>query len=40
MDYWNGVTNNAKLAVRDGHNLRQILSRLNDAVGIVKAAIV
>ena len=40
MDYWNGVTNNAKLAVQDGHNLRQILSRLNDAVGIVKAAMV
>ena len=36
--YWNGVVNHAKIAIKDGENLRPILSRLNDAVRTVKAA--
>ena len=38
LSYWNSVAANAKLAVQDGHNLNQILSFLNEAVGTVKTA--
>ena len=36
--YWNNLAENAKIAVNDGLNLTQILSKLNEAVSIVKAA--
>lgn len=38
ISYWTEVAKNAKLAVRDGKNLAEILSALNDAVLIVKGA--
>ena len=38
MLYWSEVTNSAKIAVRDGDNLPQILTMLENAVGTVKAA--
>ena len=39
MAYWNNLAENAKIAVNNGLNLTQILSKLNEAVSIVKAAI-
>ena len=38
MSYWDNLNENVKIAVKNGLNLRQILSRLNDAVRTVKAA--
>ena len=40
MAYWGGVLDNAKKAVHEGQNLPLIWAMLNDAAGIVKAAIV
>ncbi len=38
MSYWDNLNENVKIAVKNGLNLRQILSYLNDAVRTVKAA--
>lgn len=40
MSYWGGVLDNAKKAAHEGQNLPLIWAMLNDAAGIVKAAIV
>lgn len=37
-NYWDSLTDNVKIAIRDGNNLQLILSRLNEATKTVKAA--
>lgn len=36
--YWDKLTENVRIAIQDGYNLQLILSKLNEATGIVKAA--
>ncbi len=38
MNYWDTLNEHAKVAVKNGLNLRQILTRLNEAVSTVKSA--
>ena len=36
--YWDKLAENVKTAIQNGYNLQLILSKLNEATGIVKAA--
>lgn len=36
--YWDKLAENVKIAIQDGYNLQLILSKLNEATGIIKAA--